>query len=255
MSITANSLYRDTVSFLRHEFMSILLIALLSSLISVILNQALVPDQGRIAIFNEQNLNQGLSLTEAISHISPEQQKLLLRTAAVSALSDLVSDTLLVGGMLCLISLASVGKRVSALRAIGASAPLWPRLVLLVFLMTMVIQVGFMLFVLPGIVLGILFSLSPVILITEQTGSIAAMRGSFRFVLSHFKLIAPAVLFWLLAKVALLPLSSLLNDWPGGLGALVLNGLQYFFSAILIVYLFRLYMLMRSSAVQSGRLQ
>jgi hypothetical protein len=246
MSITANSLYRDTGRFLRHELISVLLIALLSSLITVVLNQALAPAAGQLTVFNDDHINNGLSLSEVLHHISPEQQKLLLRTAVVSAFAALTGDTLLLGGMLCLLLLASEGQRVSALRAIGTAAPLLPRLLLLTFLMTLLIQLGFMLFILPGIVLGILFSLSPIILISEKTGAIAAMRGSFGLVLSHFKLITPAVLLWLLAKMALLSLASLLSTLPGSVSALLVNGIKYFVLAVLVIYLFRLYMLVRS---------
>jgi len=43
MSITAASLYRDTGNFFRHQLVTIVLMAMLTSLISVMIGQALTP--------------------------------------------------------------------------------------------------------------------------------------------------------------------------------------------------------------------
>ena len=105
------------------------------------------PDADQLSILSEGDSGGASSLIEVIQTMTPEQQQVLLRASAAGTFASLVGNTLLLGAMLCLIPLVSAGQRISALRAIGASAPLLPRLLLLTFLMTLLVQLGFMVLV------------------------------------------------------------------------------------------------------------
>ncbi|MBN7120487.1 MULTISPECIES: YciC family protein [Erwinia] len=245
MSFTAGSLYRDTGNFFRHQLVTIILMALLTSFITVLIGHALTPGADQLSILTDGDNGSGMSLIEMVQNMSPDQQRVLLKASAAGTFASLVGNTLLLGGMLSLLPMVSAGQRVSALRAIGASAPTLPRLLLLVFLMTLIIQLGFMALVVPGLILAVVLSLAPVILSTEKVGIFAAMRTSTRLVWSQMKVVAPAIAVWLLAKVVVLFLASSLTILPANVASVLLNALSNLVSAILIIYLYRLYMLLR----------
>ncbi|ERH61697.1 membrane protein [Pantoea dispersa EGD-AAK13] len=244
MSITASSLYRDTGNFLRHQLVTIVLMALLTSFITVIVGHALTPGEDQLSLLSQTD-SSASSLFEIVQNMSPDQQRILLRASAAGTFAALIGNTLLLGGMLCLLPMVSSGQRVSALRAIGASAPLLPKLLVQTFLITLLVQLGFMVLMVPGVVLAILLSLAPVMLASEKMGIFSAMRASMRLAWKNIKVIAPAIILWLLGKIALMFFFSSLTVLPANIASVVLNALGNLVSAILIIYLYRLYMLLR----------
>lgn len=244
MSITASSLYRDTGNFLRHQLVTIVLMALLTSFITVIVGHALTPGEDQLSLLSQTD-SSASSLFEIVQNMSPDQQRILLRASAAGTFAALIGNTLLLGSMLCLLPMVSSGQRVSALRAIGASAPLLPKLLVQTFLITLLVQLGFMVLMVPGVILAILLSLAPVMLASEKMGIFSAMRASMRLAWKNVKVIAPAIILWLLAKIALMFFFSSLTVLPANIASVVLNALGNLVSAILIIYLYRLYMLLR----------
>ncbi|QHB32702.1 UPF0259 family protein [Yersinia canariae] len=253
MPITANTLYRDSFNFLRNQLPAILLLALLTAFITVMLNQAFIPDSEQLSTLTSTESDfassGNLSITELVAQLTPEQQIVLLKVSAAATFSALVGNVLLVGGMLSLISMVSQGRRVSALQAIGISLPILPRLLLLMFIGTLLIQLGITLFIVPGIIIAVALSLSPVIVTTEKMGVFAAMKASIKLAFANVRLIIPAMMLWIAAKLILLYLVNHLTALPTPIASIVLASLSNLVSALLLVYLFRLYMLLRPTDV------
>lgn len=251
MSITASTLYRDSFNFFRNHTTSILLLALLTAFISVVLNQAFYPDMEQLQRLN--TLEGGsiptgeINFRQLLAQMTPEQQMVLLKLSAVETFSALVGNTLLAGGILTLVRLISEGQSVSVLRALAISAPRLPGLLLLLFICTLLIQLGLMAFVLPGLILAIAFSLSPVIYLTDRERVFSSLKLSAKHAFSNTRLIVPAMMTWLAAKLLLLFMVSYLASF--GLSpfitSIVINALSNLLSCLFLIYLFRLSMLLR----------
>ena len=250
MPITARTLYRDSFNFFRHQISTLCLLALLTAFISVILNQAFTPGADDLSILAgaDGTLTSGMGLQEMVQQMTPEQQMVLLKVSAAASFSALIGNVLLLGGMLALIPLVSQGQRLSALRAIGTSAPMLPRLLLLMFLCTLMVQLGITAFIVRGIVLAVGLALSPMIMSQEKVGVIRAIRSSFRLSFANVRLISPAIMLWLAAKLALLLLVGVLSALHPTVGMVIMGALSNLVSAMLIIYLSRLYMLVRQPA-------
>jgi len=251
MPIMASTLYRDMLNFTRNQFTSILLLALLTALISVVLGHALSPNTDQLIVLSSQGTGAGdsvnMSLQELVQSMTPEQQRVLLKASAAGTFAGLLGNVILAGALLTMIRLVSNRQPVSVLRAIGIAAPILPRLLLLIFITTLLVQLGLLLVVIPGILVAIALSLAPIIATSENLGVFKSMRLSSKLAYANLRLIMPAVLVWLLAKAAVLLLAAQFSQVSSLVAAVLLNGLSNIVSALLLIYLYRLYMLLRQA--------
>ncbi|MBT0726340.1 UPF0259 family protein [Rosenbergiella australiborealis] len=238
MSLTANQLYRDAASQFKQHFKPLILISLLSAFVTVILLKIFLPSTDPLSDFI-QNGESAESLFTLLKDMSDDQRNLLMHISGIMTFSALIGNTLLVGGVLKYLAASAQGKSLSALRAIGASAPVWPRLLIQTFLLTLIVQLGFYVLIVPGVILMILFSLSPVLLLENDRGLIKTMKQSVPLVWKHMRLIAPAVIAWFAVRVALTFIFGGFGLMPASTILLISNLLAHLSSALLLIYLYR----------------
>ncbi|MGK2946526.1 MAG: YciC family protein [Candidatus Malihini olakiniferum] len=249
MSITTGNLYRDTMNFTRNQLISLLLLSFLTAVISVLLNQALIPASDQLQILSNVSGDLAstgqLRLHDLIQHMTREQQMVLLKVSAASTFAAMIGNSLLTCGVFTLVREVSAGQSTSALLAISTSASLLPRLFFLILAGTILVKLGMLLLIVPGVLLAIAVSLSPVIAAVESKGVFASIQVSAKFAYDNLKLVAPAVIFWLLTKVALLVLAARLPMVSLTIMTILIGAMSNLISAIFLIYLFRLYMLLR----------
>lgn len=246
MAVTAKSVYRGSGNFFRNQFVGILLLAALCAFVTTLLVYSFSPPTEQIVAVVaalQKNSADSLSITDLRDNLSPEQLQLLVKIAGVRGFAALIGNTLLAGGLLTLIIRVSNGERVSALSALGSSVMLLPRLFLLLFCVTLLVEIGTFFFVLLGLFLAVLLAMAPVIMVHGKAGIIRSLYGSASLVFHNMWLATSGVLFWFVLKYTLAALffPSITNQEV--IGTIFMNGVGNMMDAWLLIYLFRLYTL------------
>lgn len=244
MYITSHQLYRDTGNFFRNKFTQIISISLLTSVITIIINNLISPNIDQIHLLN-QNKNHFISVFNFMNDISNDQKLLLLRILASNIVSILIGNTILLLGILCLIYIASSVSNLNIFQVIKLIFIMFPKMFTQTFIITILIQFGFLLLIIPGILLSILLSLSPLILFKEQINIINSIKKSMKLAWKNITYITPIIIFWTFSRLFLILLFSKINIFPNIITILLLNTLSNILSSLLVIYLYRLYMLVK----------
>lgn len=254
MTVTASSLYRETGNFFRHQFTPIILLCLFIALLTTLITHTVATEEQEIIAISQQLENQSSDgLFQQLNSMTEEQKAAFVQevkdpviTVLIAQLLSLLVISLFNTGLISLISCISAGKPVNTWYVATTALRMLPRMFILCFLVSLLTYLGLLIFIIPGIALMLLLSLSGVILMTEKCGVIAALRASLKTAWSHFALIWPTLPLWLATLIVIpLLLGYLLNALNADLSQFIINTVSYLISSVLTIYLYRLYMLIR----------
>ncbi|XBC39969.1 MAG: YciC family protein [Buchnera aphidicola (Chaetogeoica yunlongensis)] len=243
MHITANLLFRDTINFFKLKRSTIIIFILLSSSLTLTIDSIITPNIKFTFDLNQLNIDKYYSVLNFFKTLNLDQQKMLLLSSITRSFSLLIGNTLLLGNLIKFIQNTSCNKLTNFFASNNLSFRLFFRLMQLIFITTFITQLGFLSFVIPGMIFFIFFSLSPIILITENKTVFDSIYLSTKIIFQHFKIIIPAITFWLCLKVLIILIISHIKILSEYTELFILNLCMNFISSILIIYLFRFYML------------
>ena len=245
MSITANSLISDSFNFLKNQLSGLFILSFISATVSLILYYFLVPIDEMVTIIKTLNgQNDSTSLLTWASQLSDEEKAIMMRVSLLSLTALFIGSILLISSVLTYLSELSTGNNISALQAFALSLRILPSMLILLVVCTIMIYFGFMLFILPGIILAIGFSLSPVILITAKNiMPLGSISQSWKIAFRHWWLILSMLLLWLVLQMLLTMLLGQFRFLPGMVNNIISFTLNNLLTSFILIYFFRLYML------------
>ncbi|WAI18566.1 MAG: YciC family protein [Buchnera aphidicola (Acyrthosiphon caraganae)] len=243
MTITVSELYHDTCYFFCKQIRIIFFISMFVTFINMLINMLIKPDVYIASIIENNEFLHSRSLLELIDNMDLEEKNALLKYSFFKIIELLISKTVLLGSIIILISILSENKKKSIISSICSLFSFLPSLFMLNFLTTFMIQIGFMLLIIPGILLSITLSLSPIIFSFKEHGLIDSIRLSMHISWKHIKIIGSGILFWMLSKFFLTILLGHIYFINTNILFLILNITMNILFSILIIYLFRFYMI------------
>jgi len=243
MLITASQLYNDTYYFFYKQIKPIFFIAISVTFINIILDIFIKPDINIASIIENNQFTNSSSLLELISNMNLEEKYELLKYLFLKMLALLVIKTIFLGSIINLISTVSENVKKSIISWVYSLILFLPSLFVLNFMTTFIIQIGFMFLIIPGILLSIILSLSPIIFSFKKHSLIDSIRLSMFISWKNIKIIGPGILFWIFGKLFLTILFSHIDFINKNILYVLLNISINILFSILIIYLFRFYMI------------
>lgn len=244
MPITVSELYHDTYYFVSKQIRIIIFISIFITCFNIFMEMLFRPDIHISSIIDDNNFINANSLLELINNMNVYEKHELFKYSIIKMIVVLASKTILISSIITLILYLSKMEKDSIFSLIYSRFSLLPSLFILNFLTAFITQLGFVLFVIPGVILSITLPLSPIILSFKKHNIVDSIRMSIYLSWKYIKIIGPGVLFWIFGKFSITVfLLSYINVINKNITLFLLNISIHMLFSILIIYLFRFYMI------------
>ncbi|KAB7699022.1 hypothetical protein GBN26_12280 [Plesiomonas shigelloides] len=226
MPITAQTLLRDSANFIRNHLNTVLLLSLIVAVIVVLAEYLMIGTPDSIEL---------------------SQDQIMMQSMRTQTLLNILTTPLFSVSLLSLVLLSSRGFQANTMTALKAGVPLYFSMLGLEVLSGLATFVGFLALILPGIYVAIRLSFAPCFLVSERLHMLDAMKASWAGATPWMRLVLQGYLFIYLGlrlpSVYILGLmDNALNLHPS-LFALLVSVVYNLTSALMLIFLFRLYML------------
>ncbi|MDT9587510.1 MAG: YciC family protein [Candidatus Arsenophonus melophagi] len=245
MSIASHSLIGDSFNFFKNQLSDLCILSFISATISLILYYFLISFDERLTIIKILgSQNNSTTILTLINQLSDEEKAIMIRVLLLSFIVVFIGLILLVSSVTTYLSELSIGNKVNALQAFILSLRILPSMLLLLFICTIIIYFSFMLFILPGVIVAIGFSLSPIILITTKNVMLLqVISQSWKIAFRHWWLILSILSMWLVFQMLITTLLGHFRYLPSMINNIISFTLNNLLTSFTLIYFFRLYML------------
>ncbi len=245
MSVTANLLISDSFNFFKNQLIDLFILSFISATITIILYYSLVPINDMLTIVKTIGIQSNLtSLIKWINQLSNEEKNIIMKISLFSLTTIFIGLILLVSSVITYLLELSIGNKINAFQAFILSLNILPNMFILSIICTIIIYFGFILFILPGIILAIGSSLSPIILITiKNISPLKAICQSWKITFRYWWLILSILLFWLSSQMFLTIFLGQFRFLPGLVNNIISFTVNNLITSFTLIYFFRLYML------------
>ncbi|MFP3036735.1 MAG: YciC family protein [Arsenophonus sp.] len=245
MSVTANLLISDSFNFFKNQLIDLFILSFISATITIILYYSLVPINDMLTIVKTIGIQSNLtSLIKWINQLSNEEKNIIMKISLFSLTTIFIGLILLVSSVITYLLELSIGNKINAFQSFILSLNILPNMFILSIICTIIIYFGFILFILPGIILAIGSSLSPIILITiKNISPLKAICQSWKITFRYWWLILSILLFWLSSQMFLTIFLGQFRFLPGLVNNIISFTVNNLITSFTLIYFFRLYML------------
>ncbi|ARC53320.1 YciC family protein [Candidatus Riesia pediculischaeffi] len=203
MSIKTSSILQESSNFLKNRFGDILLLSLISAVISATIYHSMISTEeiNKIVKIVREKKNVH-SVVSWIQKLSKDDKTFLIRTSFLSLITIVVGFTILTSSVVAYLNEWDKRKLIDPVRSLFLSLKMVPKMLILLISHALTIYFGFLFFILPGIMISIGFSLSPIILIVrEDTVPFKAMIESWNISFRYFWQILFIWLVWIFLQM------------------------------------------------------
>ncbi|MCV2525741.1 MAG: YciC family protein [Candidatus Lightella neohaematopini] len=240
---TLRSIHFNVINFIRNQFYNIMMLVLVVSILNTLISYILISFNEKLLLSNIIVKHGNLNLHQFIQQLSLEQQYLLLKVSIVNTITNLINNILIISGILTIIKILKYNSKEQIKKILfSLLIKKLPKLIVLIFLLTIIIQFGLLL-IIPGIILMIVLSFSPIILFINKISISKSIYNSIIISINNFKLVYPIIILWFVIKIILLMMiTKLIFITPSLATNIILNIINNLLLSILIIYIFRLYL-------------
>ncbi|MFP3014280.1 MAG: YciC family protein [Arsenophonus sp.] len=245
MPITSNTLISDSFNFFKNQLNGLLFLSFISANIGIILYYFLVPiDEMTIILKTISSQNNSTEFLTWATKLSDKEKMTIIKVSILSLTTIFIGLILLVSSVVTYLLELTIGNSISAFQAFVLSLRISPNILILLFICTIIIYFGFILFIFPGIILAVGFSLSPIVLIIRKNISpLRAISKSWRISFQYWWLILLILLFCTLSQILVTMLFEQFHFLPNLINNIISFTLNNLLTSFALICFFRIYML------------